>query len=362
MEGLLATILLFSTDSTVAQFVPAQDAEPACGPQIINARGDIEFDCSNELPEEVRVELASLVDNHNRLSASIDSEVRELNEDAARLRTSPRLASEEIARISSKLARVDEKMEGWRREQFVVQGNILDIVRDLEVDLGSYRRQLSAASREQFLRLESQANHVRASLARMEMRILQVETDVSALMDEVFSGKYDDSIFFYGFSAGALHSDDGEYPFFGLNAEWVLPKWMFGLTNAITGEIVTLNWEETVEFETLPGLPDREITTDRDVVLAGGGLKIFLTGGRFPIYTGATLGYAFEDFETWYFGLPLGIEYFTRSARLLLEYRFNYFAALETREVRFDNFGDAEITESEDSANTHMFSIKLLFR
>lgn len=361
MRKIPLILSLLCAQGVIAQSAPAQISGATCDSDIFDSRGYLYFDCS-ELPDEIRAELTALADSHNALRAMTDRELGELRKDTTLLRETYRLSRDEIERISSNQLQVDAKMENWRREQAVIQGNILDIVREIDVNVESYRQQLSDATQVQFLQLESQADKVRESLTRMELRILKVETNVSTLMDEVFSGKYDESILFYGVSAGALQSDDGDHTFFALNAEWVLPEWIFGSTNAITGEIVALDWEETVAFDTLPGLPDREITTDRDVLLVGGGVKVFLTGDRLPIYAGATLGYAFEDLETWYFGIPLGVEYSTRSARLLVEYRFNYFSAVEEREVRFDNFGDAEISISENSENTNMFSFKLLFR
>lgn len=364
MRFLLLALLFICIQDIYADITNVkQVAGGTCSPNIINQKGDVHFNCYTGAPKEVVEKLDDLTKKYNDISASIDTAALRILDNTTKLRETEEYSRTEITKTKSKVKKLQSEFNIWRESQSELQKQILITVKQLDTDVEIYRRQLSADQNSRFDKVEMQLSNFRETLILLEVRLLRVESDVSRLMDEVFSDGYEKSIFFYGFSVGSLRANDEDNPLFGINAEWVVPKLnIFWRKNALTGEILKVSWKEAIEFNTLPGLPTQSIKNDLDAVLVGGGLKLFLTESHFPLYTGVTLGLSTGDIETPYAGVSLGVEYFTRSARLLLEYRYQYFDSVDQQNISFNNFGDAERTVTSSSVDGHMLTIKLLFR
>lgn len=357
-----------------AEMSNTKQTSGACGTNIINQNGNVTFKDNiciiNEAPKEIKENLDSLANKYNSISDEINKSTRLMKDNETRLSRIEDISFAELDNANAKFKRLEENVARWKKNQTELLEEILTTMAKQDIDTSNYRQQLYDVQNTRFDNVDVQLSSLRESLITLELRVLRVETkvlhiqtDVSKLMEEVFTDGYDKSIFFYGISMGTIRANDEDNPLFGVNVEWVLPKLnFFWRKNALTGEVLKLSLKETVEFETLPGLPKQTIKNDLDAILVGGGLKLFLTESHFPFYTGVTLGLSTGDIETPYAGVSLGVEYFTRSARLLLEYRYQYFDSVDLQSISFNNFGDAERTVTSSSVDGHMLTIKLLFR
>lgn len=184
-------------------------------------------------------------------------------------------------------------------------------------------------------------------------------------MQKVLRGKSDKKLHYFGFSLGSIYVNGEWQPKVGVDYEVVFPELMSlkGVSSFL--ELTYLDWNEEVEFQTLPGLGFESFDEDNSVVVFSAGFKVtpYIFSKKMHIYTGATLGHSISGEEdTFYSSLIIGVEMYPKTLRLAAEMRLDYYSSIEKHEVGFNAFGDTEITSFEESQSALYLGFKMMLR
>lgn len=244
-----------------------------------------------------------------------------------------------------------------------VQGALADQQQLLELVIN---KKIETASRKLRDEIDLTLQENESRLENLEKIVFKLQNDVSFLMSEYLKGNLLDSIGFFSGSVGAWHSQGSWAPKFSAEYERLIPSLGIGKIRAsVYGEIAWLNWNETLKFETLPGISESKLTSNHNITYVSLGTRIFMfsLGEHLHQYALLSAGHSIAGNEdTFSYTLGAGIEYARKSTRASLEARWESFSSIEQVSATFNAFGNASVVRSREPWGGLLLSARIAFR
>lgn len=360
-----------------------------CSPVIERASAPITIICNVDkgLQEALQKLLAqqSNVQAYNRLAADFEAaqaatadlrgRVRELEGRAGRdepsrrakdlldrqLREQARAQEELRAEMQRRVNQVSEiLLEVMARELQSREARDAEQARMLRAELA---RNLDDALADLARQLRKEIEGINAELRILEEKVKRLEGIVSVL-ELARRGQLTETVGFWGFSAGAGSSDDNETPWASLEHEWLLPEFAkLKMRGSALVELGFLKWKEDRKFPTLPGAAAQTVRDEHELWPVGVGLRLLLPlGETYAIPLAGVVGTTLGTDKTAYLAGTLGLESFHPALRFALEVRYHWLHRVATREMRFNPFGPATITEQKSSRDLVTVAARVSWR
>lgn len=194
--------------------------------------------------------------------------------------------------------------------------------------------------------------------------ITEMQNDIDELYKIVafLKGNSKGYMIFFGPSVGALNIDGEWQRKYGLEIDILLPATSLFSQSSAFVEIVVVDWDKTLSFSTLPGLPDQTFPEDNSFTYVGLGGKVFFYNikDRYQLYTGVSIGTSIDNENTYYYSLLLGSELYLATTRIVLELRYDVFNNIEEKTYKFNPFGNAETGTMESREDGFYIGMKIL--
>lgn len=347
-----------------------------CSPIVGTNNGTVNVNCGDSAQTTARMQ--SLINNHPTIKAYND-QAREW----ARLQETVRRMGDEIQAVEKRdanqaaLRRDVDRLQHELREQksredalridvfarvHEVSETMLQVlalalndqqsltqqrIKEMEAGMNGQLRRVEEAFARDIARLEG-------DIAQLNVRFRDLEGRVS-ILEDFRRGRLRDTTGFWAINAGAAVWGDDRAGWVGGEYEWLAPRFLtFADRSSAFVETGYLSWTRERQYATLPGADPQTIKEDHDFWLFGVGARLYLPlprAGLLPV--GISLGHSLTGSErTGYFAVLGGVEYVVlQSMRLALELRWTWLGSITTREVQFNPFGPAQVSDKQSSAS-----------
>src|SRR5262249_13953884 len=123
------------------------------------------------------------------------------------------------------------------------------------------------------------------------------------------------------------------------------------------------DWDHEQTISTLPGAPPQTTTDSHKVPYAGIGARLYFPLWVTALPVGISGGTSFGGTDkTNYFAAQTGLEYAFERVRVAFDVRYQRFTKISQREVTFNPFGPAQVTESHSAQSFLTFNARFSFR
>ena len=210
---------------------------------------------------------------------------------------------------------------------------------------------------------------LKTETSRLHAAISDIQHDVDELYKKLafLKNSSKNYLLFIGPSIGVFNPNEGNerHSKYGLEIDALLPTKFLRIRSSAFVEFVKLDWDTTLSFPTLPGLPDQTFHEDNSFPYIGLGGKVYFynSADRFQLYTGGVYGTSInnEKEDTNYYSLLLGAEVFLTTTRIALELRYDGFSNIEEITYEFNPFGNPEVGTNATSKTGLFLGLKILF-
>jgi len=262
------------------------------------------------------------------------------------------------AQLADVLARLPE----------IVQGEINAAVPAISASVAQsvFDQQFQKFSQSLYYDVDHALKSFRGDLDNLKERVDALQNDVSFLMKEFLAGRLTENVGFFGLSIGGDYLASAWQPRVGVEYEMLLPTSpLFNKSGSVFVELARINWKETRDYPTLPGLDPIKIQDNNDLMLLLIGGRVFIQGWNNELqpYIGVAYGHSVAGKENTYSqNFAIGTEYFRQATRVAFEIRWDYFSKIERTEATFNPFGSASVKSFSEERNAWYAGIKIAFR
>lgn len=351
------------------------------GPVVIN--GSIQTNCSGE-PSDAIKDLQSKVEKYNTNNKAINV----LLQDIKSVNT---VLESKLDNNESKLKLHDEQLIRLRSKQSLLKGKFQKIWTDHERLMGavtqsygmlkeisekssqvaidmksSLEQEIENTSTKLYQKIEISLLQNEMQFQLLEQRIDKLENDNTVLMEAWRTGNLLDSVGYIAASMGSWYTKKSFIPKFSVEYERLIPNAEsdFFKNVSVFGEIGWLKWTDSLKFETLPGVPLSQFSSDHNMLNLSLGTRIFQNFGKqYQFYEIFSAGHSISGSEnTFTYAAGLGVEYTRKSTRASFEIRWEAFSNLEQINVTFNAFGNTRVDKTYENQGGLLILARVAFR
>jgi hypothetical protein len=349
-----------------------------CSPNISGVIGTVTFNCTDPNTTQIVNELIKDSNKNAEDLCKITKAIESLRADFINIKRNigpikgnDKKIEDLKQTISKHEKEFDNIWEDLQTQRKIFFSRLDDLREDMEgivsKDSEELRRHLE--QNDQYLRrdIDQLIMDYRTNLEILNIRLDGLESKVTEIMHRIDEVDFKGNIFFYGLTVGGLELDDEWHSRIAGEIEIFNPKFtLFEQPGSVFMEVIHLQWEESRSFDTLPGLPEREVTTNHDMTYLGLGMRLIALSwpekhiyGVLSVSGGNTI--AGEE-DTFYYSVGGAVEFVRRSVRIAIETRWEAFQSIEKTNITFDPFGDANLSIEEEEQGGLYLGVRLSFR